>query len=61
MVNKTSEEENTESTSTEMGKTVNEAKNEISENTTESTKENKITKKNKIQQKQYYSPNSKYN
>lgn len=45
LVNKTSEEENTESTSTEMGKTVNEAKNEISENTTESTKENKNNEK----------------
>ena len=44
LVNKTSEEENTESTSTEMGKTVNEAKNEISENTTEFPKENKNNK-----------------
>ena len=68
LVNKTSEEENTESTSTEMGKTVNEAKNEISENTTESTKENKnnekkqnTAKSNTTVQTQNITSNSKNN
>lgn len=41
LVNKTLEEENTESTGTEMGKSVGEAKKENNQNTTESTKENK--------------------